>query len=200
MSKQKKHQGGVSAANLMARLEADPAFQRKKAEREAALDEKRKVLGAAEAPIVSDLLAVGVDVNSVWDLVNTAVPYPNALPVLMGHLERGGYPDRVMEGLGRALAVGPASVYWQRLRELYVRARGVDEKDGLAVALAASATVEHLDDLIDILGDGSWGSDRIYFLRTVLRVGGARGREVVASLTDDPILGKEASALVRRKS
>jgi hypothetical protein len=159
MSKERKHQGGTSAAALMAQLEADPEFQRKKAAREAVLDERRRVLAIAEAPIVADLRAAGVEVSDVWDLVNTSVPYPAALPILMAHLERGGYPDRVMEGLGRALAVGPASVYWQRLRELYGRATGVDEKDGLAVAMAASATSSHLDGMIEILGDESFGSE-----------------------------------------
>jgi hypothetical protein len=199
MSNESKRRGGTSAAELMAQLEADPEFQRKKAEREAVLGERRRVLAGAEAPIVSDLRSAGVEVNSVWDLVNRSVPYPKALPVLMEHLKRGGYPDRVMESLGRALAVGPASVYWQRLRELYGRATGVDEKDGLAVAMAASATAEHLDAMIDILGDASWGSNRIYLLRAILRVGGTRGHEVVASLTDDPVLGKEVSALMEKK-
>jgi hypothetical protein len=42
------------------------------------------------------------------DLVNTSAPNPSALPVLMEHLERGGYPERVMESLGRTLAVKPS--------------------------------------------------------------------------------------------
>lgn len=135
----------------------------------------------------------------MWDLVNTSVPYPNAMPVLMDHFERGGYPDRVRESLGRALAVSPASDSWQRLWELYRRATGVDEKNELAVAMAASATSEHLDAMIEILGDGSWGSNRIYLLRAVLQVGGTRGRELVASLADDPVLEKGASTLLKKK-
>jgi hypothetical protein len=53
--------------------------------------------------------------------------------------------------------------------------------------------------MIEILGDASWGSNRIYLLRAILRVGGTRGREVVASLTEDPVLGKEAAALMKKK-
>jgi hypothetical protein len=41
----------------------------------------------------------------VWALVNSATPYPEVFPVLLAHLETGGYPDRVMESLGRAFAV-----------------------------------------------------------------------------------------------
>jgi Flp pilus assembly protein TadB len=63
----------------------------------------------AELPIVADLRAVGVDVHSVWELVNTSVPYPAALAVLLKHVQLAGYPDRVMESPGRALAVEPAA-------------------------------------------------------------------------------------------
>ncbi|WP_241975559.1 MULTISPECIES: hypothetical protein [unclassified Cryobacterium] len=64
---------------------------------------------------MKDLRSAGVEVNSVWDLVNTADPYPKALPILLDHLQRGGYPDRIMESLGRALGVGPAASVWETL-------------------------------------------------------------------------------------
>jgi hypothetical protein len=131
--------------------------------------------------------------------VNTSVPYPAALPILMRHLNRGGYPDGVMESLARALAVKPAVVYWEDFRQLYRRASGKGEREGLAVAMAASATAEQLDAMLEILGDPSWGDNRIHLLRTILRVGGPRGREVVASLTSDPVLGKEATALMKKR-
>lgn len=99
---------------------------------------------------------------------------------------------------GRALAVEPASVYWERLRDLYLRAAGPDEEEGLAVALAASATVEHIDELLALLNENSRGDSRILFIGAVLRVGGNRGREVVETLRSDPLFGKEALALLRR--
>jgi hypothetical protein len=104
----------------MSRLENDPEYQRKKAAFHAEVQERASVLRAAEQPIVADLRAAGVSVDSVWDLVNTSEPYPNALPVLIEHLERGGYPDRVVESLGRALAVKPAVAFWRRLKALYM--------------------------------------------------------------------------------
>lgn len=183
----------------MAQLANDPEYQRRRAASDAGLQARVDVLRVAEQPIVDDLGTVGVHVESVWDFVNTAVPYPDALPILFAHLARGGYPDRVMESLGRALAVGPASVYWDDFRRLFAKAVGPDEKDGLAVAMAASATGEHLDAMLDILGDQSWGDYRIYFVRPILRVGGLRGSEVISALTNDPVLGKEATALLKKK-
>ena len=192
--------GPITATELMEQLANDQEYQRAKAAREAELQEKVDAWSVAERPIVDDLVGAGVDVDSVWDLVNTAVPYPEALPVLVEHLERGGYPDRVTEGIARSLAVKPANEYWERLRQLYLRAEGPDGTEGLAVALAGSATRENLDALIALLTLEERGDTRIHFIRPILRVGGARGRQVVEGLREDPVFGKEATArLARRK-
>ena len=127
----------------------------------------------------------------------SAVQYPTALPVLVDHLECGGYPDRVLEGVARALAVKPAAVYWRRLRELYLQAAGPDAAEGLAVALAAAAEADHLDDLLVLVHDTGRGDTRIHFIRPILRVGGTRGREAVAALREDSVVGKEARALLK---
>lgn len=186
----------MSATEFAAQLEKDQEYQQQKAAYEAGVRERANVLRTAEQPIVAALRLAGVDVSSVWDLVNTSVPYPQALPVLMDHLERGGYPDRVMESLGRALAVKPSVAYWDRLKARYLAPRGPGEEDGAAVALAAAATAAQLDDLIGFLGVIDRGESRIYFVRPILRVGGSRGRQVVEELRTDPVFGKEAAALL----
>lgn len=183
-----------SAAELMAELAQDREFQRAAAERAAQLAERVASYRAAEAPIVADLRLAGVDVSSVWDLVNTVEPYPLALPVLLEHLEQGGYPDRVMEGLGRALAVRPAVVWWDRLCALYRRSEGPEEREGLAVALAAAATPAQLDSLVALVGEEPLGESRVHLVRAILRVGGGSGRSVVESLRSDRVLGVEATA------
>ncbi len=193
----------MTAAELMAlkaeRLRTDPPYRAQveavEAERRARVDELR----IAEQPIVEDLRNAGVEVSSVWDLVNTAHPYPKALPVLLNHLQRGGYPDRVMESLGRALAVRPSASVWETLRRLYLAAEGSGEEEGLAVALAASATVDCLDQLIALLDETSRGSTRIHFLRPIKRVGGNRGLKVLASLRTDPMFGKEVRAILKSR-
>ena len=195
----KGRSGPISATELMARLETDQEYQRKKEVFDAEVTERRAVLGAAERPSVQDLGEAGVEVESVWDLVNTEQPYPDALPVLMEHLERGRYPERVMESLGRALAVKPSVQYWDRLKALYLAARHPGEEDGTAVALAACATELQLDDLISFLSIEESGESRIYFLRSILKVGRTRGREIVEALRTDPVMGKEATALLSRR-
>jgi hypothetical protein len=191
----------MTAAELIAlkaeRLRTEPAYREQveavESERQARVQE----LHRAEQPIVADLRAAGFDLQSVWDLVNTAAPYPDALPILLNHLKRGGYPDRVMESLGRALAVRPAAPAWKTLREQYLKAPSRGEEEGLAVALAASATTDHLEALIALLDERGRGTTRIHFLRPIKRIGGQRGIEVLTSLQDDPLFGKEARALLK---
>jgi hypothetical protein len=184
----------VTAGELMARMAQDPEYQAAKAVRDTELQKWVDLWRAAEQPIVADLRAAGVAVDSVWDLVNTSEPYPDALPVLLEHLERGGYPDRVMEGMARALAVKPAAPMWERLRALYEHASGPDERDGLAAALAASATPAQVEGLVELASDASTGEQRVLFVEPILRLGGERGRTVVQGMRGDPVLGAEAAA------
>ena len=200
MTERKPPRRPITATELMEELQADPDYQARVEAMEAEREERARLLREAERPIVKDLNAAGVSVSSVWDLVNTSVPYPDALPTLLAHLERGGYPERVMESLGRALAVKPAVAWWDDLKRLYVAARGPGEEDGTAVALAACATKAQLDDLIAFLDLEERGESRIYFLRPIKRVGRERGREVLESLRDDPTFGREATAALLSRS
>jgi hypothetical protein len=178
-------------------LRTDPEYRGQAEAVEAAREERVRRLREAAQPIVADLRAVGVQVESVWDLVNTSEPYFAALPVLMEHFERGGYPDRVMESVGRALAVKPSVAYWDRLKARYVGARSSGEEEGAAIALAACVTKAQVADLIGLLDLEERGESRVYFLRPIKRLGGEAGKRVLTSLVDDPELGKEAAALLR---
>lgn len=191
--------GAVSAEDLAAELESDPNWVRDRDAREAERQERARRLREAEQPVVVDLRSAGVQVDSVWDLVNTSEPYPAALPVLMEHLERGGYPERVMESLGRALAVKPSVAFWDRLKARWLDARDSGEEDGAAVALAACATKKQLDDLIEFLSAEDRGESRLFFVRSIVRVGGDRGYEVLESLRDDPVVGQAATARLKRR-
>lgn len=157
-----------------------------------------------EAPVVADLQAVGIEVDSAWDLVNTSDLYLDALPVMLKHLKRGGYPPRIVQGIARALAVKPAVTYWDELVALYksavapVGTRAADAKDGLAVILSACVNRAKVGELVELARDPSNGRSRIYFLRPIMRLGGDEGHSMVASVVDDPILGNEATSLFQR--
>jgi hypothetical protein len=189
----------MSATDFMAQLAQDEEYQKRKAAFDAEMEERDRILQEAEQPIVQDLREAGVRVDSVWDLVNTSEPYPAALPVLLEHLERGGYPERVMESLGRALAVKPSVVFWERIKARYLASRDAGEEDGTAVALAACATAAQFDDLVGFLSIEERGESRIYFVKPILTLGQDHGRQVVQALRDHPVLGKEASKLLSRR-
>jgi hypothetical protein len=137
----------------------------------------------------------GIEVESSWDLVNTSTPYPVALPILLNHLGRP-YPDRVREGIARALAVrGDGEFAWDELVRLY-RAEpvGTDTKDGLAVALCAVAHDGVIDELIGLARDPVQGDSRLLLLEALKRSRAPRARAALEDFTHDPVLGDEARA------
>lgn len=74
--------------------------------------------------------------------------------------------------------------------------------DRLASAMSNCATGEHYDDLLAFINDNSLGESRLYFLRPINRIGNrisaGQGRAVIHTCVDNPVLGKEASAILQR--
>jgi hypothetical protein len=101
----------MSAAELMGRLQSDSDWVRENAEREArhkaAVEQRREELRPEQTPLLAELAAAGIKVDSVWNLVNAKRPYPAAVPILAAHLQRVRHPV-LREGIGRALTVPEA--------------------------------------------------------------------------------------------
>ena len=103
-----------TADELLAELEADPAWRAQRDARAAELAAREAVLAAEELQLVADIRATGYDVDSVYDLVNNdphpfltrrfTGPYPAAYSVLLLHLELP-YSRPIREGIIRALTV-----------------------------------------------------------------------------------------------
>ena len=188
--------GPNTARQAAEELERDPdwvaARRRDEAERQA----REAGLRAIERPLAEDLAAVGIEVTSAWDLVNRSEPYPAALPILLDHLKRP-YPDRVREGMARALAVrGDARFAWNEIKDLFVDEEpGTDAKDGLAVALTAICDKAVVNELADLARDSRHGRSRIFFIRAFRRL---RQRDLLDELADDPELATEIRRLRRR--
>jgi hypothetical protein len=99
-----ERKGLITAAEHMALLQKDPAWVARNAESEARLKERLEQSRREQAKLLADLKDAGVQVVSVWDLVNTADKYPAAIPVLLRHLAVP-YSKRIKEGIVRALTV-----------------------------------------------------------------------------------------------
>ena len=171
----------ITAGELMAELEADPEFVAQREQRDRELLRREREWREAEEPLIRELHEAGFLVDSAWDLVNTSTPYPQALPILLAHLERP-YPDRVREGIARALAVRDSRFAWETLVRLYRdETPGTDAKDGLAVALAAAADDGVIEDVIGLVQDERHGESRILLSRALAKSKRPEARAALAA-------------------
>jgi hypothetical protein len=195
--------GGTPASDVIAererRLREDPEFRALVEQKEVEHRERVRRLREAEMPVIRDLAAVGVEVDSVWNLCKIPDSRPKAIPVLLEHLTRD-YPDRVLQGIGMGLNDKSARAWWAQLKSLYLDTKRDAVRDVLASALSGLATRAHYDDLVSFLTNDSLGETRIYFLRPINRIGNrmaaGRGRAVIEQLATAPIFAKEASAIL----
>src|ERR1043165_1157723 len=179
------------------RYEAIKEVQRRREEeRQQKVAEWRR----AEVPVVEALRAAGLDVRSVWDLVNTKNRYSAAVPVLLEHVMKP-YPERVREGIARALAVPEARSGWPILLEAFRRETDtttVGVKWALALALGAAGTDEVLGDVFALLRDKSLGKNRVPLLQILYRSNDPRSSEVLNELKDDESIGKDIKLALRK--
>jgi hypothetical protein len=182
-----------TAAEFIRSLEADPEYVRRRAEQDSELAKLDSFLRASEAPLVLDLANIGIQVESVWGLVNTSSSYDEAIPLLLDHLRRP-YPDAIREGIARALAVrATRQLGWRILVDEYRRTEVANNrvKDGLAVALAGASDDSVIQELIDLAKDKDNGSSRVLLLLGIKRSRRVEARQATIELADDPQLAKE---------
>ncbi|MEX1827893.1 hypothetical protein JNG39_09410 [Luteibacter sp. CQ10] len=174
-------------------------YQAMRARREEEMKQKQAAFALAEAPLVQALRDAGVEVDSAWDLVKTRDPYPKAIPVLLEHLGKP-YPERVIEGILRSLAVPEARHAWQQLRDFFEAAPS-QMTGGLrwaaGIALNGASDDSLLDDMADILRDPRFGHERQALLSALARSGHAKAKMLLHELRDDPVLGKEIKKMRR---
>lgn len=198
MTKSKKRRQTVE--EIAAELEADPTYVAMRGQQEALRQKLEEEARVAERPLTENLHAVGIRVETVWDLVNTRASYAKAIPVLLEHLERD-YPPATREGIARALAVPEASWAWDALLTFFKNEpeggpRNV--KWALACALNGAATDEALDTMIELVLDKSLGENRLALVTTLARSKEARARDALEQLREDPQLSKEIRRFVGR--
>jgi hypothetical protein len=141
-----------------------------------AQEAKRQALAraiyASEAPLVADLRRAGFDVESAWDLFNRKEPWrkdvpippwPEAVPILLEHLERP-YPFSVREGMVRALTASWGGVAFDRLvRELQRTAdpevAAAEQRHSVELVMASASDVYTRDEVEQIMAH-RWESFR----------------------------------------
>ncbi|WP_148649578.1 hypothetical protein [Lysobacter antibioticus] len=167
--------------------------------------------GIEQKPILSELRGVGVLTESIWSLLKRTEPYPEAIPILLKHLQLP-YSDVTRDGLARALAVPEPEVHaaWPILVQQYITCptgRGIvapgeteewplGAKDGLACALTMAVTEATLPEFISLVRDRSQGEGRVLLLSVLKkrRKKDPQIAQVIAELAGDPDLKKEIAS------
>jgi len=172
-----------------------------------ATHEEREASAAAlheeEKPIVADLRLAGLDVQSVWDLVNwRGQPYDAAIWVLLKHLPIH-YSDRLAEGIARALSRPYArAASWEAVLNLF-RAEpqipGAGFKAALALALSGMAKSTDIEVLIELFHDRSHGGCRVFFISKIARSKHNEAIPTLARHLDDPSVRNGIEDVLKRK-
>lgn len=190
-----------TAAEFLAELAADKEYASMQRIKDEEIEKRESELATAESPLVEALRSAGLAVGSVWDLVDASKPYPEAIPILFEHLHKP-YPERVVEGILRALAVPESRPRWQELLSVFESAPA-QSTDGLrwaaGCALGAAADDGVIADVLRIAGDLSYGFDRATLLPALARSSDARAKMLLHELRADPVLGKEMKKLRRMR-
>lgn len=159
-----------------------------------------------ETPLVKELQAAGLTVQSVGDLVGTSEDYGRAVPILLKHL-RVPYSDVVRSSIARALAISTPEVRraWPVLVEEFrmaptgvgiiapgdTKERPLGAKAGLACALSAAVTDDTLEELIELAKEPKHGESRVLLLSALRVSRNPIAAQALRELANDPDLQRE---------
>ncbi len=180
----------TTAKELMDELNADPEWVRAKKEKEDAINKRWAICKVEEAKILPELRAVGVVVDSTWDLVNTRQPYPAAIPILMKHLQDESLTERSREGLARALICKESQgVADNVLLTLFYKTDAAEFSElkwvlGYAVSIVCKLSIEEID---AILVNHMHGRGRLQMVNMLKRRHKSVYREHIMDLLAKPI-------------
>jgi hypothetical protein len=159
----KKIKKAMTAAEALTSMRSDPEFVRRAEEREQNRKAVETRLAGEERNLLADLAAVGFDVGSVWELVNSPNPYPSAIPILCKHLSLP-YDTKIREGIARALTVREARgtpgriILTELQRPVEQSPRAV--RWALANALTVAGDVSMIEQLESHIADPRFGDVR----------------------------------------
>jgi hypothetical protein len=161
--------------------------------------------------LATELRDTGIEVRSVWDLVNTDRAYRPAIPVLVSWLERmraadvsEGKQKALYQGIVRALTVKEArAVATPLLFEEFHRIREPDTRWIIGNALDVLAGPAQTDRLLAIAREPAFGRSRQMVVSALGRVGRNRPDvldTLVSLLTDDDLVLHAVNALARLRA
>lgn len=201
-----RSRGGKTAIEVIRereeRLRTDPEYRAQHEAVEVERAERTKRLRATEGPLLADLAELGLRLETVWNL-RSRQPYPDGtVEVLLHHLAEP-LPDRVREGIARALAHVNVRWAWPNLVQAYRNEQSLEDsgaRQGLAEALMVTAHRGVADDLVALIRDRTLGSSRVLLLRAITRLRLPGGWELIGECVEDPDLEKEAEHVLAQRA
>jgi hypothetical protein len=196
--------GTWSAAEVAAakerRLREDPVYRAEFERQEAERAERSRQSRVAEQPVLADLRAMGLDLGIIW----TSTSSPNGVPVpsqFCSSILLWITPTESFRGSGWGLTTGLpghggatfASCSSTPRRTLFVTCwpphSAAVRRGSTSTTSSCSYTTRRSDSAASI------------FMRPINRIGNriisGQGRAVVEGVADDPVLGKEATAILK---
>lgn len=148
-----------------------------------------------ETELIEDLKNVGVEVSSVWDLVNGPNNYNQAESVLIKHL-KATKECRFKEGIVRSLSVKSFKNAVRPLLDEFKNSKDESYKWAVGNTLSIIASKESLNELIQIMDDHRHGRSRQMIAEALGRIGDKKSVPVLLrALEDDDIAGHAIEAL-----
>ncbi|WP_153558305.1 hypothetical protein [Roseimaritima sediminicola] len=202
----------MTAAELMAELANDAAYQKKLDEKERDRAKTELQLREEEAELLSELRETGMQVRldcipgqkyvgpprSISDLVNTESRYPQAIPVLVRHLSKN-YSRPIMQSIIRALTTPDSKgVAFGQIADLF---RSTDDSESemkwlLGAALVEASTSENVDKVIELANDPCHGRGREYLPLGLVNASKQKALPILESWQNDAILAENAKKAI----
>lgn len=140
----------LTAQELQRELASDVSYQKMMREKEAKRKELEELLNKDEEPLVQELKSLGLEIDSVWDLVNNSPhqfldrnfkgDYSIAYETLVKHLDFDYHP-KTIEGIIRALTENEAKkIAANKILELFQKETDKNLKWVMANALRTLMT------------------------------------------------------------
>jgi hypothetical protein len=192
-----------TAAELLTELNINPDYKRFIKDKEQERYKTEEQLRNEEFDIIAQLKNVGLNVSSVWDLVNAKYSYPNAINILINNLQIE-YDNKIKEGIIRALSVKEAiGLANPALIEEYNR---IPKEEMLlrwtiGNTIYTTITEDSVDSILPIVQDKTNGMSRQMFVLALGKLKSEKAENVlICLLDDDEVIHQALEALGKMKS
>jgi len=154
------------------------------------MNEDRELLLKDDRSVAEALQFAGLRVTSVYDLVNTASPYPEAIPILCRMLHEVRHP-RIKEGILRALSVKEATPLGPDLIRMFRETTANDRpsqslKWVLGNTISVIADESMMSDVIELIENPEHGGARFMLPRALAKAKGQDRDRAVKVLLKAP--------------